>query len=138
MAEHGDAGHHVAPFPGETGQPPALGSQHHQDGIVPQVDLEEDAPADLVEFEAERGEHRFKHAIAALQGEVGRPVHVVEVVVGDLVVERERERIAFVPAAYWDLSARFDPGSFEEMDRLVVHRCADFGMAGKRMNGMRL
>ncbi|WP_433177280.1 type I DNA topoisomerase [Actinoallomurus sp. CA-150999] len=31
-----------------------------------------------------------------------------------LVVERERERIAFVPAHYWDLSATFDTGKPEE------------------------
>ena len=29
-----------------------------------------------------------------------------------LVVDRERERIAFVSASYWDVSATFDPGSF--------------------------
>jgi DNA topoisomerase I len=37
----------------------------------------------------------------------------VQSVATRLVVERERERIAFVSAAYWDLLARFDPGSFE-------------------------
>jgi DNA topoisomerase I len=37
----------------------------------------------------------------------------VQSVATRLVVERERERIAFVPAAYWDLLATFDPGSFE-------------------------
>src|SRR5215210_4721113 len=30
-----------------------------------------------------------------------------------LVVERERERRAFVSAGYWDISGTFDPGSFE-------------------------
>ena len=35
-----------------------------------------------------------------------------------LVVERERERRAFVSAAYWDLKGVFDPGSFEA--RLVT------------------
>ena len=35
-----------------------------------------------------------------------------------LVVERERERRAFVAAAYWDIEGLFDPGSFEA--RLVV------------------
>jgi DNA topoisomerase-1 len=30
-----------------------------------------------------------------------------------LVVERERERIAFVAAEYWDILATFDPGSFD-------------------------
>src|SRR5215213_5296889 len=30
-----------------------------------------------------------------------------------LVVERERERRAFVSAGYWDIRGRFDPGAFE-------------------------
>ena len=42
----------------------------------------------------------------------------VQSVATRLVVERERERIAFVPAGYWDLVATFDPGSFEA--RLVA------------------
>ena len=37
----------------------------------------------------------------------------VQSVATRLVVERERERIAFVAAEYWDLLARFDPGAFE-------------------------
>jgi DNA topoisomerase I len=37
----------------------------------------------------------------------------VQSVATRLVVERERERIAFVSAAYWDLLATFDPGAFE-------------------------
>jgi DNA topoisomerase-1 len=37
----------------------------------------------------------------------------VQSVATRLVVERERERIAFVSAGYWDLLATFDPGSFE-------------------------
>jgi DNA topoisomerase I len=37
----------------------------------------------------------------------------VQSVATRLVVERERERIAFVSAEYWDLVATFDPGSFE-------------------------
>jgi DNA topoisomerase I len=41
-----------------------------------------------------------------------------------LVVERERERRAFVSAAYWDAKGVFDPGSFEA--RLV-------GVDGKRV-----
>jgi DNA topoisomerase-1 len=36
----------------------------------------------------------------------------VQSVATRLVVERERERIAFVAAGYWDLEARFDPGAF--------------------------
>jgi len=37
----------------------------------------------------------------------------VQSVATRLVVERERERIAFVSADYWDLLASFDPGAFE-------------------------
>ena len=37
-----------------------------------------------------------------------------------LVVERERERRAFVSAGYWDISGVFDPGSFEA--RLAARR----------------
>jgi DNA topoisomerase I len=36
----------------------------------------------------------------------------VQSVATRLVVERERERIAFVTAGYWDLDAVFDPGAF--------------------------
>jgi DNA topoisomerase-1 len=42
----------------------------------------------------------------------------VQSVATRLVVERERERIAFVSADYWDLVATFDPGHFEA--RLVA------------------
>ncbi|MFL6055241.1 MAG: type I DNA topoisomerase [Actinoallomurus sp.] len=38
----------------------------------------------------------------------------VQSVATRLVVERERERIAFVPANYWDLSATFDTGKPEQ------------------------
>jgi DNA topoisomerase I len=38
----------------------------------------------------------------------------VQSVATRLVVERERERIAFVPAHYWDLSATFETGKAEE------------------------
>ncbi len=38
----------------------------------------------------------------------------VQSVATRLVVERERERIAFVPAGYWDLAAMFDTGKPEE------------------------
>ncbi|MBA2297502.1 MAG: type I DNA topoisomerase [Actinobacteria bacterium] len=41
-----------------------------------------------------------------------------------LVVERERERRAFISASYWDVKGRFDPGGFEA--RLV-------GLDGKRV-----
>jgi DNA topoisomerase-1 len=37
----------------------------------------------------------------------------VQSVATRLVVERERERIAFVSAGYWDLAGTFDPGAFE-------------------------
>jgi DNA topoisomerase-1 len=37
----------------------------------------------------------------------------VQSVATRLVVERERERMAFVSADYWDLAAVFDPGSFD-------------------------
>jgi DNA topoisomerase I len=37
----------------------------------------------------------------------------VQSVATRLVVERERERIAFVAADYWDILATFDPGAFE-------------------------
>ncbi len=37
----------------------------------------------------------------------------VQSVATRLVVQRERERIAFVSAEYWDLAASFDPGSFD-------------------------
>jgi DNA topoisomerase I len=48
----------------------------------------------------------------------------VQSVATRLVVERERERIAFVSAGYWDLLATFDPGSFDA--RLL-------SVAGKRV-----
>ncbi|MEU5876986.1 type I DNA topoisomerase [Spirillospora sp. NPDC047279] len=38
----------------------------------------------------------------------------VQSVATRLVVERERERIAFVPAHYWDIQAEFDTGKAEE------------------------
>jgi len=48
----------------------------------------------------------------------------VQSVATRLVVERERERIAFVSAGYWDVLATFDPGGFEA--RLV-------GVDGRRV-----
>jgi DNA topoisomerase-1 len=48
----------------------------------------------------------------------------VQSVATRLVVERERERRAFVAAGYWDLEGTFDPGSFSA--RLV-------GLDGKRI-----
>ncbi|MFV2179598.1 type I DNA topoisomerase [Actinomadura sp. LOL_016] len=41
----------------------------------------------------------------------------VQSVATRLVVERERERIAFVPAHYWDIAAQFDTGKAEEPTR---------------------
>ncbi len=58
----------------------------------------------------------------------------VQSVATRLVVERERERIAFVSADYWDLVATFDPGSFEaRLFSLNGHRVAqgrDFASDG--------
>jgi DNA topoisomerase I len=48
----------------------------------------------------------------------------VQSVATRLVVERERERIVFVAAEYWDILAKFDPGSFDA--RLAT-------VAGKRV-----
>ena len=51
-----------------------------------------------------------------------------------LVVERERERRAFVSAGYWDLKGRFDPGSFEAkltgVDGKRVAQGRDFAQDG--------
>ena len=58
----------------------------------------------------------------------------VQSVATRLVVERERERMRFVAAAYWDVVGRFEPGSFEA--RLVgvgdtrVAQGRDFGESG--------
>ena len=38
-------------------------------------------------------------------------------------------------AARERISLLFDPGSFQEMDKFVVHRCNDFGMGGQRIPG---
>jgi DNA topoisomerase I len=59
----------------------------------------------------------------------------VQSVATRLVVERERERIAFRAAAWWDLVATFDPESFDarlvsvEGERVATGR--DFGPDGK-------
>ncbi|MDX6437931.1 MAG: topoisomerase [Gaiellaceae bacterium] len=51
-----------------------------------------------------------------------------------LVVERERERRAFVSAAYWDITGLFDPGSFEAklaaVDGRRVAQGRDFAQDG--------
>ncbi|HEY8409087.1 MAG TPA: type I DNA topoisomerase [Gaiellaceae bacterium] len=62
----------------------------------------------------------------------------VQSVATRLVVERERERMAFRAASWWDLAATFDPESFEarlvtiDGRRLAVGR--DFGPDGKLRN----
>jgi DNA topoisomerase-1 len=52
-----------------------------------------------------------------------------------LVVERERERRAFVSAGYWDISGTFDPGSFEArlaaLDGKRVAQGRDFDQRGE-------
>jgi DNA topoisomerase I len=59
----------------------------------------------------------------------------VQSVATRLVVERERERIAFVDVSYWDLEGIFDPGSFTArlvaLDGRRVARGTDFGSDGK-------
>jgi DNA topoisomerase I len=58
----------------------------------------------------------------------------VQSVATRLVVQRERERIAFVSAAYWDLLASFDPGAFEarlvSVDGRRVAQGRDFASDG--------
>jgi DNA topoisomerase-1 len=59
----------------------------------------------------------------------------VQSVATRLVVERERERMAFRAAAWWDLLATFDPDSFEarlvSVDGQRVATGRDFGPDGK-------
>jgi DNA topoisomerase-1 len=59
----------------------------------------------------------------------------VQSVATRLVVERERERIAFVSSEYWDLLATLDPGSFEArllaVDGKRVAQGRDFASDGK-------
>jgi DNA topoisomerase I len=59
----------------------------------------------------------------------------VQSVATRLVVERERERMAFVAASYWDVIGTFDPGSFEArlvaIDGTRVAQGRDFGADGK-------
>jgi len=58
----------------------------------------------------------------------------VQSVATRLVVERERERMAFVPAGWWDLEATFDPESFTArlvgLDGKRVAQGRDFGPDG--------
>jgi DNA topoisomerase I len=59
----------------------------------------------------------------------------VQSVATRLVVERERERMRFVSAAYWDVLGTFDPGSFEARLAAVggrrVAQGRDFGPDGQ-------
>ena len=59
----------------------------------------------------------------------------VQSVATRLVVERERERMAFVSASYWDLEGVFDPGSFAArlvaLDGKRVAQGRDFGSDGR-------
>jgi len=53
-------------------------------------------------------------------GRDARSAGRVQSVAVRLVVDRERERIAFVSASYWDLTATFAPGSFAARLNLVA------------------
>jgi DNA topoisomerase-1 len=59
----------------------------------------------------------------------------VQSVATRLVVQRERERMAFRPAGWWDLVATFDPGSFGarlvSVDGQRIATGRDFGPDGK-------
>ena len=59
----------------------------------------------------------------------------VQSVATRLVVERERERMAFVSAAYWDIEGAFDPGHFTArlvtVDGARVAQGRDFGPDGR-------
>ncbi len=59
----------------------------------------------------------------------------VQSVATRLVVERERERMAFVSAAYWDLEGAFDPGGFTArlvaLDGARIAQGRDFGPDGR-------
>jgi DNA topoisomerase I len=59
----------------------------------------------------------------------------VQSVATRLVVERERERMAFVRAGWWDIEALFDPESFEAqlvaLDGRRLARGRDFGSDGR-------
>ena len=59
----------------------------------------------------------------------------VQSVATRLVVERERERMAFVSAAYWDIAGRFDPTGFEAtlvaVDGARIARGSDFDQRGQ-------
>jgi DNA topoisomerase I len=59
----------------------------------------------------------------------------VQSVATRLIVERERERMAFRAASYWDIEATFDPGTFKArlvaLDGRRVAQGRDFGPDGK-------
>ena len=59
----------------------------------------------------------------------------VQSVATRLIVERERERMAFRAASYWDIEATFDPGEFNarlvSVDDKRVAQGRDFGPDGK-------
>ncbi len=59
----------------------------------------------------------------------------VQSVATRLVVERERERMAFVSASYWDIEGLFDPGAFAArlvaVDGKRVAQGRDFGQDGQ-------
>ena len=59
----------------------------------------------------------------------------VQSVATRLVVERERERMLFVAASYWDIVGTFDPGTFEArlvaVDGRRVAQGRDFGDDGR-------
>jgi DNA topoisomerase-1 len=62
----------------------------------------------------------------------------VQSVATRLVVERERERMRFVAADYWDIVATYDPGSFTarltSVEGRRVAQGRDFGQDGKLRN----
>ena len=55
----------------------------------------------------------------------------VQSVATRLIVERERERMAFRAASYWDIEATFDPGTFKA--RLVTVDDKRVAQAGLRL-----
>ena len=63
----------------------------------------------------------------------------VQSVATRLVVERERERMAFTSASYWDILGKFDPGSFDArlsaLDGKRVAQGRDFGPDGRAREG---
>jgi DNA topoisomerase I len=63
----------------------------------------------------------------------------VQSVATRLVVERERARIAFTAASYWDIEGAFDPGSFTArlvaVDGHAVAQGRDFGSDGQLKSG---